>query len=128
MKVCPECKQTQPPMAGMKQAYKESHIRLIEIIRRAGPDGISSVDLLHMIHPDGMPEQGTAYISKRVYQLNKKLRRDGLQICALPAGPLYRDYFIERVEPETSVPLLRTPSATRIAARKESIGIAGAHP
>jgi hypothetical protein len=73
-------------------------MRIIEIVRRAGPNGIMSTDLFDMIYgndPNGGPTWGTNTLSSRISKINAKLKPDSKRIKSRRCGSLPSEYVFE---------------------------------
>jgi hypothetical protein len=74
-------------------------LRILALIRRAGPDGIDGGDLFSLVYADGYRPDGKGIREERkrtalkahINQINKKIRSSGWQIAASKcAGGWYR--------------------------------------
>ncbi len=101
---CPCCGQTLPTdgPAGLK--LTRSQRRIYDIIRKAGPNGITSdviFDRLYRDDPDGGPDTQTKIISVFICSLNKKLPKFGQKIQSGDWGgraPRFATYTLVRLD------------------------------
>jgi len=89
MKCCPSCGQTLPRKLPIVPEARGIKRRLLDIVHRAGPNGISTDDLFDMIwgnSSDGGPETGTKTLHVHVSVLNKALLKHKLKIKNTDVG------------------------------------------
>ena len=87
--VCPCCGQTLPPDLPFGLKFSPQQQRIVERVRRAGPNGICSDDLFAFAYkddPDGGPLSGKDCLYVRVRQINCKLAKVGKVIRAPRGG------------------------------------------
>ena len=88
-KTCPCCGQTLPPEMPFGLKFSRGEMRIVEMVRRAGPNGICSTDLFECLYandPDGGPLTGKKCLQVRVWKINRKLKRVNKLIRAPHAG------------------------------------------
>lgn len=90
-KTCPTCGQTLPAPKPHGLRLSAFRTRLFEIVRRAGPNGITTDDIVSVLyadHPDGGPMTAHKCVHVHVYNINKLLRTRGYEIKAKNWGRL----------------------------------------
>ena len=83
MKTCKCCGQTLPPAYPDGLQIRGGHIRIYEVVRRAGKYGVSTdtlVDAVYGDDPNGGPGDAKNTLSCRIVYLNKKLKPFGQRI------------------------------------------------
>ncbi len=88
---CPTCGQRLPSQSPLpKQVhFSPGQQRIVDRVRRAGPNGIPSDELLSFVYaddPDGGPLWANATLHTRIWQINRKLRKIGKVIRAPRGG------------------------------------------
>ncbi len=89
MTECPCCGQTMPPDLPVGLKLRGNRLRVYEIVRRAGQNGITSdriFDKLYELDPNGGPESGLRIVSIIVCYLNKRLKDVGQKIQGGASG------------------------------------------
>lgn len=95
-KTCPTCGQTLPRPKPHGLRLSPLRTRLFEIVRRAGPEGIGTDDLMDMVyaqHPDGGPDSGRVCLRTHIFHINQQLRQKGYEIKARNWGRVSRGDF-----------------------------------
>ena len=83
MKCCPACGQTLPPGIPKGLVLRAGHQRIYDIVRRAGPYGITSTDLCDKVYaddPNGGPLDARNTLACRIVYLNRKLKPFGQRV------------------------------------------------
>lgn len=113
---CKCCGQVLPlvlpaPLAALAQKLPGKRRKMFERIYSAGPGGIHSDRLIHLIYgedPDGGPDWAQKCINVMAYKINSVLRPRGWRVTA-KRKYAQGTYFLEKIvaTPETAVSIIR---------------------
>lgn len=98
---CTKCGQTLPPEGEPGINLAPIQRRIFDLVRRAGPHGISSTRLFNLIYDcdsNGGPLNGKRCLYVHVNQTNKRLRKHGLRMHG-GSGAAGCRYRIENIQP-----------------------------
>lgn len=122
---CPTCKQTIPSKIAMSFKFtpRMTEERILEIVKRAGPNGILSCDLFEVLYAndkDGGPLGGLKSLSKRIARLNHKLAKENKRIVGEYSGQQSGHYklvildkpWVRYSSPRTRISSTRTSSSS----------------
>lgn len=89
--ICPTCGQRLPSATALPKSVHlaPSQWRIVDRVRKAGPSGIASDDLLAFVYaddPNGGPLWAAATLHTRIWQINRKLKAIGKMIRAPRGG------------------------------------------
>lgn len=86
VEVCPCCKRPLESEFAFLEHLSAGYALIVRYVRRAGPEGIASDDLMDLMYPRGGPETGVKVLWDRVHRLNRDhLRPRGYEVVA-PGG------------------------------------------